>query len=121
MPIDPNQADALRKALAEYDAGGSSGGGWQQAPPAAGPGAILGVNIPIKVQTPDGGSVRCYIVLPASAIASPSALLGTIQGLIASGVPVDVYQPKPAWNGGNGGGGWRGGNGGGGYGQRRGW
>jgi len=64
---------------------------WQQ-PPAA-PTAIVGVSVPIKVQTP-AGSVRCYLALPPEAAATPAALMAALESLAAAGVPIDAWQPS---------------------------
>lgn len=68
--MDPNQIEQLRATLNAYDAAQQgTAGGWAQPRPQAA-GGVLGVNVPIKVQTPDGGSIRVYLVLPAEEAAS---------------------------------------------------
>ena len=114
MPMDPTQAETMRRALAEYDGTAPAATGWGQARPSAGP--ISGVNVPIKVQTPDGGSIRIYLTLAAEVIQSQASLFAALSALAAQGMTLDVYMPKPAW-GGNGGG-YRGNGGGWGGGRR---
>jgi len=88
-------------------------------PPTPASAAVIGVSVPIRVQTP-AGKVICYLALPAEAAASPAALMAAIEALVAAGVPVDAWQPKDSggggsWGSGNRGGGWSGGNSGGGW------
>lgn len=101
-------------------------GGWGK--PAVQPAAaeVLGVSVPIKMDTPIG-QVRLYLNFPASAASSPAALLGLLEQLSAAGVPLDTWQPKERESGGWGGdqgnrsgGGWNDRDGGNGGGYRRG-
>lgn len=95
-------------------------GGWAQ-PQAAAP-SIVGLEVPIKVQTPVG-EIRLGLQLQLTPeTATPDAIMGLLQSLQAQGYPLDIWQPKQTgWSGGNGGGGgWnRGGGGGYGGGGRR--
>lgn len=87
---------------------------WAAPAPAAVP--IVGVSLPVKLQTP-AGSVRVQLHLPAECAASPAALMAAVESLVASGVPVDAWQPNnsggSSWGGNRGGsfnrggGGWR--------------
>jgi hypothetical protein len=72
------------------------------------PVSIVGVSVPIKLQTPHG-SVRAYLSLPAECGATPNALLAAIDSLVAVGMPVDSWQPSQSQGNGNSWGGNRGG------------
>jgi len=88
--------------------GSFAAAGFQQ--PAAGglPEKLL---VPIKLQTPNGGTVRLYLQFPGELAANPQTLMAALAQL-ASVLPLDVYVKQQAWGGRrNGGGGW-GGNGG---------
>lgn len=78
-------------------------GGWGKpaAPPA--PAEVLGVSVPIKLDTPVG-QIRLYLNFPASAASSPAALLALLESLSAAGIPLDTWQPKERESGGWGGG-----------------
>lgn len=76
--------------------------GWQQHPQPAGPQQILGVSVPLKIETPYG-SLKLFVSLPAEVMQSEQALMAAIEGLINAGLPLDFWQPKSSgWNGGNG-------------------
>lgn len=79
------------------------------APAAPTPVQIVGVSVPIKYQTPMG-SVRILLTLPADAAASPAALDGALQSIMALGFQLDAWTPKDQ------GGGWGGNRGGSNYG-----
>lgn len=87
--------------------------GWAT-PQTAAP-AIVGLEVPIKVQTPNG-EIRLGLQLqltPESA--TPEGIMGVLQWLQSQGFPLDIWQPKQSsgWGGGNNGGGWNRGGGGG--------
>lgn len=92
---------------------------WAQ-PQAATP-AIVGLEVPIKVQTP-AGEIRLGLQLQLTPeTATPEGIMGALQWLQSQGFPLDIWQPKQSggWGGGNNGGGWnRGGSGYGGGGRR---
>lgn len=95
----------LEELLGQFanQAGAATGpAGWANRP-ASEPGSILGVAIPVKIQT-RAGAVRAYVTLPPEAASSEATLQDAIDGLVAAGFPVD------AWNrdGGGGRGGWSG-------------
>jgi len=77
--------------------------------------AVTGVGVPIKIQTPDGGSIRIDLMLPPDAAANPQTLMATLQHLQAQGWPLDIWKPRnqqgSGWN--RSGGGWNSGGGGG--------
>ncbi len=73
---------------------------WAGAAPAVGT-SIIGVSVPIKVQTPIG-SVRVYLSLPAEAAASLQALEAAIGQLAQAGLPVDAWVPRQPQQGGGG-------------------
>lgn len=77
--------------------------GWQQQPqPQAGPQQILGVAIPLKIDTPNG-SLKLFVSLPAEVMQSEQSLMSAIEGLVNAGLPVDFWQSKSSgWGGGNG-------------------
>lgn len=117
-------AEKLGMKLSPRDGGESNGGGWGKRRPTADVG-FLGVSIPIKVET-GKGSLRCYISLPPEVLASEDSFMEAIGRLIEMGLPVDIYEGRGGYGGGQGngwGGGQRrefgGGFGGGGYGGRR--
>lgn len=128
-------AEQLAEAKAMIDAaahgnggGGAPAGGWgiapaaSFAPPAAtatGPQAVM---IPIKLPTPDGGTIRIYLAFPGEAAANQQSLMALL-GQLSQVMPLDVWVPKNSWGGrgGNGGGYGGNGNGGGGWGRNRGW
>lgn len=65
---------------------------WASAPTPATP-PIVGVSVPIKVQTP-AGSIRVYLSLPPECAATPDALNAALDALAALGLPLDVYAPR---------------------------
>jgi hypothetical protein len=123
-------AEQLAEARAMIEAAAGNGhapaSGWAApapaasfaAQPAAGPGPSQ-VSVPIKVPTPNGGSLRVYFAFPGEVAANQHALMNFLAQL-ANVMPLDVYTPKNNWGGG-GGRGYGGGNGGGWGGQRGGW
>lgn len=100
--------EALAEVMAKY--GGGLGGpapaapAWGAAPAAQGLPPILGISVPIKIQTPNG-SMRCYISLPAELGQNPPALMAALEALANAGFPLDIWQPRARWGGGGGGGG----------------
>jgi len=103
---DQNQLlQNLQQQLAAAQSGNTVG--WNQnASPA---GLVGGVLVPVKFQTPDGGSIRSYLQLPAECGQSPQAFFTAVQNLISQGYPVDIYQPNNNggnWSGGGNSGGW---------------
>jgi hypothetical protein len=116
----------IEAAAAANGGGGAAPGGWGLAPAASfgptqqpqvqGPRAVM---IPIKIPTPNGGSIRVYLEFPGEAAANPQTLMGLL-GQLAQSMPLDVWVPKNNYDGGgyrNGRGrGWGDGNGG-----NRGW
>lgn len=93
-------------------------GGWGAAAAAA-PLQVQAVNVPLKLQLPDGGTLRVYVQLPGELMQSQQALMGAIQGMMQQGFPLDVWRPQGSGDWGNSGGSW-GSNGGnrGGWGSR---
>lgn len=67
--------------------------GWAAPTLAPPPAAIVGVSVPVKIQTP-AGSIRVYLSLPAEAGASPAALMAALEALAAAGLPLDTWQPS---------------------------
>lgn len=104
---------ALAAQLAAMQAQGVSqspqpASGWNQPAPVSAPSAVIGVSVPISLQTPIG-KIRVYLAFGAEHAASPQALNSLIEKLSAQGLPLDAWQPQ---NGGNQSGGWGGNNGG---------
>lgn len=94
--------------------------GWTQ--PQAAPPTIVGLEVPIKVQTPVGEIRLGLQVQITQETATPDGIMGVLQSLQAQGFPLDIWQPKQSgggWNSGNSGGGWNRGGGGYGGGGRR--
>jgi hypothetical protein len=73
---------------------------WSKPAAPSAPAEILGVSVPISVDTPVG-KIRVYLNFPGSAAASPTALLGLIEQLAAAGLPLDAWQPKESSGWGN--------------------
>ena len=121
--MDPNQDTQAQLAalLTQMQAAGmplpttipSAGSAWGAQPKPQMPTEVLGVSIPISLDTPNG-KLRVYLNFPGSAASSPEALMNLVQQLANSGIPLDTWQPKQQGNG------WGGGNRGGGYGGNRG-
>ena len=84
----------------QAQAGGPAPGNWSGRKRGA-PGEVLGVAIPLKVNTPSG-KVRVYLSLPPEVATSEDSLVDAIEGLLDAGFPVDVWRD----NGDRGG--WRG-------------
>lgn len=118
----------IDSAAANANGNGAGPTGWGLAPAsgfmapapqqAQGPHAVL---VPIKIPTPNGGSIRVYLQFPGEAAANAQTLMALL-GQLAQTMPLDVWTPKPAWGGrgnyggnnrgnygGNGNGGWNGG------------
>lgn len=77
-------------------------GGWAT-PTGAGPQQYLGVSVPLKIQLPDGSSLRVYVQLPGELMQSPQTLMAAIQGLVQAGLPLDAWAPQGGGSWGNGG------------------
>jgi hypothetical protein len=86
----------------------------QEAAPAAsgwarrrstGPGEVLAVAVPVKVNTPSG-KVRVYVSLPPETAASEDSLVDAIEALLDAWFPVDVWRDRDGRAGDRGG--WRG-------------
>ena len=80
-------------------------GGWNQPKPTASVAMPLGVSVPISLDTP-AGKVRVYLQFGGENATSPQALMGLLESLAASGLPLDAWQQKQGGNswGGNSGG-----------------
>jgi hypothetical protein len=72
---------------------------WSKPAAPTAPAEILGVSVPISLDTPVG-KIRVYLNFPGTAAASPTALLGLIEQLAAAGLPLDAWQPKESGSGG---------------------
>ena len=57
------------------------------------PGEVLGVAVPLKVNTPSG-KVRVYLSLPPEVATSEDSLVDAIEGLLDAGFPVDVWRDR---------------------------
>lgn len=100
--MDSKTAETLRGVLAQYDGAPAAGGAAWGKPKAEAAGVeVVGVNVPIRVGTPDGGTIRLYLTLPASVASSEDSLIGALAALAAKGVPLDIYQPRESrgWGG----------------------
>jgi len=70
---------------------------------------VLGVSVPLALQTPIG-KVRVYLSVGPEHAASPAALTSLLEQLSNAGLPLDAWQPSnqqgngSSWNNGNGGG-----------------
>lgn len=125
--LTPEQL-AEAKQMIEAAAAGSNGngthtpGGWSAPAPVAanpwgapapagmpGPEKVL---VPIKVPTPNGGTVKILLQFPGEMAANPQTLMNALAQLSQT-MPLDVWMPKQNWGGGGNGGGYRNGNGGG--------
>jgi hypothetical protein len=131
--ITPEQLAEAKAMIAAGAANGNGGGaatppGWSaaaapapvatfgfQQPQMMGAPAPERVLIPIKIPTPNGGSLRVYLQFGGE-LANPQVLMQALATLAGQGFPLDVYVPKQNW----GGGGFRGNGGGGGWGGNRG-
>lgn len=130
MSDQQDTASQLKALLAQMQVGvgaeNAAPSAWSKpAAPASSPTEVLGVSVPISLDTPSG-KVRVYLNFPGSCAASPEALIGLIQQLSAAGLPLDAWQPRDSgggsgwgngsgsgsgWNNSRGGSGWsRGGN-----------
>jgi hypothetical protein len=105
VTLDPALLPALQNLLGQMQQSSATASAtpsaWSKPATPSAPAEILGVSIPINVDTPVG-KVRVYLNFPGSAAASPAALLGLIEQLAAAGLPLDAWQPKD--NGGSWGG-----------------
>ena len=122
--MDNDQQAQLQALLAQLQAAGTMPTATAQAnawaKPAVASAEVLGVSIPISIETP-AGKLRAYLNFPGSYASSPNALLALIQQLSNAGLPLDTWQPKQQGGGNNRGGGGGGYNrGGGGYNSNRG-
>jgi hypothetical protein len=108
-------AAQLAALLAQMQASGATAtaapSAWSKpATPSSAPAEILGVSVPISIETPVG-KVRVYLNFPGTAASSPTALLGLIEQLSAAGLPLDAWKPREESSGGSWGGSRSGGNG----------
>lgn len=95
-------ADMKAAQTAATQAASPAATDWQQQPqPQAGPQQILGVAIPLKIDTPNG-SLKLFVSLPAEVMQSEQSLMAAIEGLVNAGLPVDFWQSKSSGWGGNG-------------------
>ena len=77
--------------------------GWNKPAAVAPTAEVLGVSIPISLDTP-AGKLRVYLNFPGSCASSPAALMALVEQLAQSGMPLDAWQPKQqgsGWGGGN--------------------
>lgn len=78
-------------------------GGWSQPAPTPAAVGITGVQVPVKIETPNG-AIRIYLALPAEAAATPQALMGAIEALAGMGIPLDFFGGRDSggsgWNSG---------------------
>lgn len=61
---------------------------------------ILGVLVPVKIQTPSG-PMRSYLQLPAELATNPQAFMTALQTLMGMGYQLDIWQPRQQQWGGN--------------------
>lgn len=97
---DENQLAALQAQLAALQRAAqpvAQGSSWATMAQPQGAVPIVGVSVPVKVQTPEG-TCRLYLHLPAECAASPAALLAALESLAQSGVPLDIWQPSESRN-----------------------
>lgn len=135
-PAEVENAKALLAAAAAANGNQQTQIPWNGAPapvsswaaPAPAMGAVPTpekVLVPIKLQCPDGSTLRIYMQFPGDLAANPQAMMAAIGALKAAGIPLDTWQPQNRGWGGGGGYGNRGGNGGsgggGGWGNRSSW
>src|SRR5512143_812372 len=98
----PTVQEQIQAALAAMMQQQPAAGRWA-APATTGPQQYLGVSVPLKLQLPDGSSLRVYVQLPGELMQSPQALMGAIQGMMQAGLPLDAWQPQGGGSWGNGG------------------
>jgi hypothetical protein len=118
----PNISEQIQAALAammQQQNPAAAAAGWGGAA-AAVPQQFQAVNVPLKLQLPDGSTLRVYVQLPGELMQSQQALMAAIQGMMQAGLPLDTWQPQGGGGWGNNGGGWNGGNRGGWSGRGRG-
>lgn len=84
--------------------GAPSAPAWGAAPTPAGAPAATGVSLTVTITLPDGREVPTQLLFGAE-YAQPGALQALVGSLLASGVPLKVYQPRDNGGGGYGGGG----------------
>ena len=83
--------------------------GWNQQNPQGQAANVLGVSVPLAIQTPIG-KVRVYVSFGPEHAASPAGLTSLLEQLANAGLPLDAWQPNQqqgngsSWGGGNGGG-----------------
>jgi len=83
--------------------------GWNQPSQQSGPANVLGVSVPVALQT-QAGKVRVYLAFGPEHAASPTALHALLEQLSNAGLPLDAWQPNnqqgngSSWGGQNGGG-----------------
>ena len=120
---DTDQNSQLAALLAQVQALGAGGNvtasPWTKPAQSTGSPEVLGVSIPVSLETP-AGKLRVYLNFSGAFASSPAALQGLVEQLANAGLPLDTYQPKQQSSGGWGGnsGGYN--RGGGGYNSNRG-
>ena len=102
----PDMMAALAALLAQTQAkpAAPAVGGWNQPALSATPANVLGVSVPIKLQTPMG-SVRVYLAFGPEHASTPAALNALIEQLANAGLPLDAWTPSQgqsnSWGGAN--------------------
>lgn len=91
-----DELNALKEQLAALMArqtapAAPSGAGWAAPAVSTLPG-IIGVSVPVKIQT-STGSVKVQLHLPPE-YADPARLLPAIEAMIQQGIPVDGWRPS---------------------------
>lgn len=59
----------------------------------------LGISIPINLDVPDRGKLRCYLSLPGEIALDEDVLFAVIEKLAKYGYPLDFYNRKNESNG----------------------
>lgn len=82
--------------------------GWSKPASTVAPMEIMGVSIPISLET-QHGKIRVYLNFPGIAASSPQALLGLIDQIAEMGLPLETWQSRPnnsgsSWGGNSNGG-----------------
>ena len=95
---DINAALAALLAQAQAKPSTPSVGGWNQPAVSATPTNVIGVSVPIKLQTPMG-SVRVYLAFGPEHASTPAALNALLEQLANAGLPLDAWQPSQSQSG----------------------
>jgi hypothetical protein len=93
------QADVLQQLqtlLGQTQAQGAPQPSAWQKPAANTPADILGVSIPVSIET-GRGKLRVYLNFSGDHAASPESLMTLIEQLDAAGLPLDLWQSKSGW------------------------